>query len=213
VNAIQTLPPSYQHQGTLDLSTQPLVLAALSLGSILLGGLAVGMMLWVLPLLRPDLIELSVTIGGLADLLRFLLIALIVMVVMVVMVVLHEGLHGLMFWHFTGDRPTFGFKGLYAYAAAPNWYLPRNQHRKLVAVSISRTSTSSVVCRVRQAGASAMLVLTGHLRTGKGNTMTLSPNPIRPRRWCKWPRMRYFVATIVRSIDARSLCCRGPVPA
>jgi hypothetical protein len=128
VNATQTLPPSYQRQGTLDLSKQPLMMAALSLGSILLGGLAVGMMLWVLPLLRPDLIELSVTIGGLADLLRFLLIALIVMVVMVVMVVLHEGLHGLMFWHFTGDRPTFGFKGLYAYAAAPNWYLPRNQH-------------------------------------------------------------------------------------
>jgi hypothetical protein len=125
VNAIQTLPPSYQRQGTLDLSTQPLVLAALSLGSILLGGLAVGIMLWVLPLLRPDLIDLSVTIGGLADLLRFLLVALSVLAVMVV---LHEGLHGLMFWHFTGDRPTFGFKGLYAYAAAPSWYLPRNQH-------------------------------------------------------------------------------------
>lgn len=125
MKATQTLPPSYQRQGTLDFSKQPLVLAALSLGSILLGGLAVGIILWVLPLLRPDLVELSVTIGGLADLLRFLLIALIVLVVMVV---LHEGLHGLMFWHFTGDRPTFGFKGLYAYAAAPNWYLPRNQH-------------------------------------------------------------------------------------
>lgn len=109
----------------MDLSKQPLVVAALALGSILLGGLSAGIMLWVLPLLRPDLLELNVTIGGLADLLRFLLLALIVLAMMVV---LHEGLHGLMFWHFTGDRPTFGFKGLYAYAAAPSWYLPRNQH-------------------------------------------------------------------------------------
>lgn len=33
-----------------------------------------------------------------------------------------------MFWRFKGSRPRFGFKGVYAYAAAPGWYPPRDQH-------------------------------------------------------------------------------------
>lgn len=39
--------------------------------------------------------------------------------------VLHESTHGLFFWLFTKSRPVYGFKGWYAYAAAPGWYLPR----------------------------------------------------------------------------------------
>jgi predicted metal-dependent HD superfamily phosphohydrolase len=40
--------------------------------------------------------------------------------------ILHELVHGFFFWVFTGDRPKFGVHILYAYAAAPGWYLPRN---------------------------------------------------------------------------------------
>lgn len=42
------------------------------------------------------------------------------------MVVLHEGIHGLFFWVYTKEQPKYGFKLAYAYAAAPDWYLPRN---------------------------------------------------------------------------------------
>jgi hypothetical protein len=45
---------------------------------------------------------------------------------LVLMTVLHEGVHGLFFWWFTKEKPKFGIKLLYAYAAAPDWYLPRN---------------------------------------------------------------------------------------
>lgn len=45
-----------------------------------------------------------------------------------VVVVLHEAVHGLAFWFYTRARPEFGFKGWYAYAAAPGWYLGRNQY-------------------------------------------------------------------------------------
>jgi hypothetical protein len=45
-----------------------------------------------------------------------------------VMLLLHEGVHGVAFRLYNGEWGTFAFKGLYAYAAAPNWYLPRNQH-------------------------------------------------------------------------------------
>lgn len=48
--------------------------------------------------------------------------------VMVVMIVLHEGLHGVFFWLYTKARPKFAFKGFYAYAAMPGWYLPRREY-------------------------------------------------------------------------------------
>ena len=44
------------------------------------------------------------------------------------MIVLHEGLHGLFFWLFTGERPRFAIKIYYAYAAAPGWFFPRWQY-------------------------------------------------------------------------------------
>ncbi len=41
--------------------------------------------------------------------------------------ILHELLHGFFFWIYTGELPSFGFRLVYAYASAPNWYIPRNQ--------------------------------------------------------------------------------------
>jgi hypothetical protein len=45
-----------------------------------------------------------------------------------IMILLHEGLHGLFFWIFTGSRPKFAFKLYYAYASAPGWFIPRWQY-------------------------------------------------------------------------------------
>ncbi len=57
-----------------------------------------------------------------------LLVALVVLIVITfAILVLHEMVHGLFFWLFTRARPRFGFKGAYAYAAAPGWYIPRPQ--------------------------------------------------------------------------------------
>lgn len=47
---------------------------------------------------------------------------------LILMVLLHEGIHGFFFWFFTREMPVFGYKGSYAFAAAPDWYLPRNQY-------------------------------------------------------------------------------------
>lgn len=44
-----------------------------------------------------------------------------------VMLVAHELIHGLFFWIYTRERPQFGFKVVYAYASAPDWYIRRNQ--------------------------------------------------------------------------------------
>lgn len=45
-----------------------------------------------------------------------------------VMVILHEAVHGLFFWLFTGKRPLFAIRPGYAYAAAPGSFLPRNRY-------------------------------------------------------------------------------------
>jgi hypothetical protein len=40
----------------------------------------------------------------------------------------HEVIHGTFFWVFTHERPNFGLRGGYAYASAPDWYLPKYQY-------------------------------------------------------------------------------------
>lgn len=47
----------------------------------------------------------------------------------VLVVIVHEAIHGLFFYLFTGRRPRFGFKILYAYAASPEGvYITRRQY-------------------------------------------------------------------------------------
>jgi hypothetical protein len=46
----------------------------------------------------------------------------------VISIVLHELVHGVFFWLFSRSRPRFGFRGGYAYAAAPGWFFPRRQY-------------------------------------------------------------------------------------
>jgi hypothetical protein len=52
----------------------------------------------------------------------------LLLLVTVVMLVVHEALHGVCFWGYTKTLPKFAFKGFYAYAAAPDWYLPKGQY-------------------------------------------------------------------------------------
>ncbi|HSG16768.1 MAG TPA: metalloprotease family protein [Anaerolineae bacterium] len=68
--------------------------------------------------------EISAT--GFFDVIQNLELLYLVVGLFVVLVV-HELLHGLLFWIYTGERPEFGFRVVYAYASAPGWYLPRNQ--------------------------------------------------------------------------------------
>lgn len=65
-------------------------------------------------------------------------------------VIVHEGIHGICFWRFTGGKPKFGFKGVVAYAAAPKWYLPRRQYvvvglAPLVGITLAGTLLLPVV--------------------------------------------------------------------
>jgi hypothetical protein len=122
MKATKTLPPYYRKSGALDLTRSGLAfLGANALGlvlAVLFGGL--GLLLLVS---RPDA-------GDILHIVATPALALVVAPVALIVagLLLHEAIHGAFFWLFTRERPVFGIKLLYLYAAAPDWYLPRNQH-------------------------------------------------------------------------------------
>lgn len=124
--ATQQLPAGYTPQRVFALnSTRVQVLMNLA-GLVLLIGAGL-LFVTLFRVLRPEDLgpALSVQVGEIGDLARVLAVTALVLVLMVV---LHEAVHGAFFWLFTRSRPVFAFKGAYAYAAAPGWFIPRNQY-------------------------------------------------------------------------------------
>ncbi len=124
--ATQTLPEGYSLIRRLDIrERKPLIL-------INLLGVALLVLSWwgytrLAFLIRPESAQLSFEFSS-NNLISMLLDLGILLLVVVVMLFVHEGFHGLCFWLFTRSRPKFAFKGYYAYAAAPDWYLPKGQY-------------------------------------------------------------------------------------
>jgi len=116
----------YRTYARLDLTTSRKVLLIMNFAGLALllffGWFFVQVLSWLRPGEFSGYIQVS---GGLPSLLRLLVL---LVGTTALMVLLHEGVHGLFFWLFTRSRPTFAFKGWYAYAAAPKWYIPRNQY-------------------------------------------------------------------------------------
>jgi hypothetical protein len=67
--------------------------------------------------LNPAFAEAQLTVSFLTLFLTLLAIFSIVL--------LHEAVHGLFLWLFTNERPIYGYSWYYAYAGAPDWYLPK----------------------------------------------------------------------------------------
>lgn len=120
---MQTLPNDYRLIRDIDLSKDHLLMIKLNLiGLALFLGFA-WLFAWLAGLIRPDLAGPRLWSGKI-DLPALIGIGLAFGLILI----LHEGVHGLFFWLFTGSRPVFGLKATYAYAAAPGWYLPRNRY-------------------------------------------------------------------------------------
>jgi predicted metal-dependent HD superfamily phosphohydrolase len=119
VKPLKNLPPNYVPTITIDLTNWRLALAMnlAGLTMLIFFGWA---FLQAAVTLRPEASTLSAaSILGSSGLLNIAL-------ALVTVLLLHELIHGFCFWIFTGERPKFGLHPLYAYAAAPDWYLPRN---------------------------------------------------------------------------------------
>lgn len=113
----KTLPEGYCPQSRLDLSESRMVCIFLSVSLLLFLPLAGYFFVRMTEWLRQDGMSFAMSLP--------VAVAMVASVVLIVL--LHEGVHGLFFWHFTGERPVIGVKGIYTYAAAPDWFLPRNQ--------------------------------------------------------------------------------------
>ena len=122
MNPTKELPEDYQLLYSLNLSKNILALIALNAAALPVFFIAGWVFVRLGILLRPaywqngDILALGG--GELAG----------VLIAIIVMLLLHEAVHGIFFWIYTRERPRFGFHGLYAYAAAPDWYLPRTKY-------------------------------------------------------------------------------------
>ncbi len=120
-----TLPETYHPIGTFDLAKDFRLLVwmnVLGLGIYILSGL---LFIQILHWLRPAEAGPALA-AGLAGLQNILQTRVGLVILYAAVILLHEGLHGAFFWIFIRQRPVFAFKGAYAYAAAPDWFLPRN---------------------------------------------------------------------------------------
>jgi hypothetical protein len=141
--ATQNLPMRYRTYARLDLTSSRKALIFMNfMGLALLiffGWFFAQVLSWLRPGEFSGLIRVG---GGLPNLLRLLVLLI---GTTALMLLLHEGVHGLFFWLFTRSRPTFAFKGWYAYAAAPGWYLPRNQYLVVGLAPLALISLAGVV--------------------------------------------------------------------
>jgi len=125
--ATKNLPEDFQPVFSIDLSKEVRILFILNLAG--LGIMAVSFLLLGLfaSLARPELKlpglggAFTINMETVLDLLRLLL-------VLVFFVLIHELIHGFFFWLFTHSIPRFGLGPSYAYAAAPEWYIPTRQY-------------------------------------------------------------------------------------
>lgn len=131
IQAGKQLPTTYVQKGVIDLSKDRKMLIIVNLAAMVMFVLFAVMFTWLAWLLRPEMTALEFIPEGTGGIFIFLLE---VLAVSFVMVVAHEAIHGLFFWQITRERPLFGFRGAYAFAAAPEWYIPV---RRYVWVGIS----------------------------------------------------------------------------
>ncbi|GAP09386.1 hypothetical protein BECAL_00530 [Bellilinea caldifistulae] len=121
--AVRTLPSGYEERGRFTLKSRStlLMLNLFGLGLVLASA---WFFITIASFLRPEA-EGLVFVFRLEGL-QSLLFLLLLIVTIVLTLILHEAVHGLGFWLLAGVKPKFAFRGTYAYAAAPGWYIPAN---------------------------------------------------------------------------------------
>lgn len=141
--AHRELPQTYQLAKTIDLIKQPKLFIILNVIGIGLFIACWVLLTWLLVLVRPDVgvseIRFVISLNQAGS---FLIALLVFLLVFVSMVTLHEAIHGLFFWLYTQGKVKFAFKGAYAYAAAPDWYL---QKRPYMVVSMAPLIMMSII--------------------------------------------------------------------
>jgi hypothetical protein len=117
----KNLPDAYRLHQTIDLRKNPKLVIWLNVAALAFFIIFGYLYLRLIALIRP---AASLSFGSSGWFVT--LVALLVSYIGVI--ILHELIHGLFFWIITGERPQFGFRGAYAFAGAPDWFLPRDSY-------------------------------------------------------------------------------------
>ncbi len=127
----QDIPQGYHLIRTIDIKKDTRLLMRLSLISLALVVpvivILIGFGIWSNPQVDriPELVNVGLSaVEWLAA----------VIAINTIFVVFHEGIHGIFFWGFTKQIPRFGLGAAYAFAAAPDWFIPGNQYQ-LIGIS------------------------------------------------------------------------------
>ncbi len=127
MRATQSLPDGYQKLGTIDISRDQRLLLILNVFGFILMVAAGWLFFRAIFWLRPsDSIRGLLALLRIGNLLEWAVLIGAILGLTALHVILHEAIHGIFFWLFTHTRPRFAFRGAYAYAAAPDWFIPRN---------------------------------------------------------------------------------------
>ena len=140
----QQLPERFQQIALIDLINNQrlfIIMNVIGVGLFLLFGWLFKMLF---SLTRPDEIKavLSININGIVSL---SIVFVVLLLILVLLVILHEGIHGLFFWILVRSKPKFAFKGFYAYAAAPEWYIPKGQYMIIAMAPLLTISICGIV--------------------------------------------------------------------
>jgi len=131
MRATNNLPDNFHHLKTLDLSNSRSVLW-MNLVAIPLLFLFGWLFSRIFIIVRPFNPFQNGMLGFFTEFSGWELVAFVLSIIL--MLILHELVHGILFWVFTHERPKFSLRSGYAFAAAPNWYLPC---RKYILVGLS----------------------------------------------------------------------------
>jgi hypothetical protein len=124
--------------------------------AVLLFFLSAAFFLWILFRLRPTLFT---PLPGIITSMRWIT-ALLLIGLAVLQLILHELVHGAFFWIFSHQAPAFGFRGWYAFAAAPGWFFPRGQY---LTIALAPLILISLFCMLLLASLPAGPALVGIL--------------------------------------------------
>ncbi len=115
----QTLPDGYQSVYVINLAKNKLLAVVLNLAALAV----VLLSFWLLGIftkwVHSDLSGTAISIKfGVPDIIFLLFLVILNLIV-------HELIHGVFFWFITRSKPVFGLSLSYAFAAAPEWYIPK----------------------------------------------------------------------------------------
>ena len=118
-DSTKTLPEGYVQSGEINLNKNRRLAIALNLIAVPIAALSFFLLLIFAGFVRPSLINTTstITVG----------VWVVVLGLMVLLFTIHELIHGFFFWLFTRSRPIFAIRLFYAYAGAPDWYIPTRQ--------------------------------------------------------------------------------------